>query len=63
MRDTGLKAGQKIINMYANSSIELLLPEVCTKDYPQIYHAEVLNLTEANLPIVYSSQGQSSLGV
>lgn len=28
VRETGLKAGQKIINMYAQTSIELLLPEV-----------------------------------
>lgn len=28
VRDTGLKAGQKLINMFAETSIELLLPEV-----------------------------------
>ena len=28
VRDTGLKAGQKIINMFSETSVELVLPEV-----------------------------------
>lgn len=28
MRDTALRAGQRIINLYAETAIELLLPEV-----------------------------------
>lgn len=28
VRETGLRAGQKIINMFAETSIELVLPEV-----------------------------------
>ena len=40
VRDTGLRAGQKIINMFAETSIELVLPEVCITIY--VYRASLI---------------------
>ena len=45
VRDTGLKAGQKIINMFAETSIELLLPEV---SYSVLFVTEYYLFIERN---------------